>query len=570
MISQQAGWEIFVFEYYLILLHEIEPRSDEENEKIKIAKSNIHSLLTKLYKVADYREYDSTMSPAVLKQNHSERCNYNLIHAAENNDGELLDASIAAGANVNFSYIGKCALTYAVTKINYAIAERLIKANANVNIVVNGRTPLMVAVDNNDLAMVKLLVAAGADVNKRIKLRETALYLACLYNRVSLELLQFLLSIPNIQVNDEFPIHRYRTALSVALSNMKISHDSSKVQCLLKAGVIKIDRDFITAIDAGLDAVRLMLDAGYICTEEVLSAAITDDADAGVIDLLISSNGAGIEDAKRNLIKYSEYTELMFYTAIGNIVEVKRLLAPPIENMDAAKNDYNAALLMAAKFGRTDIARLLLVAGANINHTDERRGATPLMLAAQFGHANTVKLFLEYNADVNKQTSLYPKGKTAIFMATEAGHSDIVETLLSIDSIDITIKTEAKESADEKGLKCKNRRIADAYELKIAKPSITDLEVEIKKQITHFRDNGKSLVGIGNNKKANKIQEAFDRAVKCKLSHFSMQKFLNYKENDKESIIDALSYHRIGFFGPPSSRLQIEEFVNHYKMPRKI
>ena len=65
---------------------------------------------------------------------------------------------------------------------------------------------------------------------------------------------------------------------------------------------------------------------------------------------------------------------------------------------------YNAfcqtPLHLAARFGREDLAPVLLAAGADVNSRDER-GDRPLHLAAEYGNAGVVRVLLQRGADVN-------------------------------------------------------------------------------------------------------------------------------------------------------------------------
>lgn len=127
-------------------------------------------------------------------------------------------------------------------------------------------------------------------------------------------------------------------------------------------------------------------------------------------------------------------------------------------------------LFMAAQYGRTDIAKLLLKAGANINtvskegktplwiatyysriesldvdddHTKiiqllisagadvnkaNRLGDTPLLLAAGIESTDAVQLLIAAGADINKANK---RGFTPLYIATQAGYTDIVQLLIA-------------------------------------------------------------------------------------------------------------------------------------------
>ena len=77
----------------------------------------------------------------------------------------------------------------------------------------------------------------------------------------------------------------------------------------------------------------------------------------------------------------------------------------------AAKSDLNqkdaygsAPLHIAATFGKTDMATLLIQGGANLNEKDAN-GSTPLHTAAFLGRTEIVKALLENNVDINVRNS---------------------------------------------------------------------------------------------------------------------------------------------------------------------
>jgi ankyrin repeat protein len=85
-------------------------------------------------------------------------------------------------------------------------------------------------------------------------------------------------------------------------------------------------------------------------------------------------------------------------------------------------------LVVAAREGNSDSARLLLQSGAEVNVTNHRN-ETVLMVAAQLGHFDVVKLLIEAGADIPEVDTL---GDTLLNHATRAGNMSMVEKLLSL------------------------------------------------------------------------------------------------------------------------------------------
>lgn len=82
-------------------------------------------------------------------------------------------------------------------------------------------------------------------------------------------------------------------------------------------------------------------------------------------------------------------------------------------------------LSCAALQGSTDIIKLLLDHGADVNRKDTH-GQTPLILAAWQGDAEDVKLLLDKHADVTLRDAT---GKTALMWAQTENHKSVQEML---------------------------------------------------------------------------------------------------------------------------------------------
>jgi hypothetical protein len=80
----------------------------------------------------------------------------------------------------------------------------------------------------------------------------------------------------------------------------------------------------------------------------------------------------------------------------------------------------------AAAHGRTAQLERLIASGASINFEVDNFNQTPLMGAAWGGHGDTVVALLHHHADVNHKNR---KGETALQLAKEQGHPDIVRLL---------------------------------------------------------------------------------------------------------------------------------------------
>src|SRR3989338_11696654 len=87
--------------------------------------------------------------------------------------------------------------------------------------------------------------------------------------------------------------------------------------------------------------------------------------------------------------------------------------------------DPNTPLIRAARRGRTDTVKLLVAHGAKVNE-EGFYGRTALMEAVWEGQIDVVKVLISAGADVNRRDK---QGKTALVYAKDKGRGDIVEVL---------------------------------------------------------------------------------------------------------------------------------------------
>lgn len=99
------------------------------------------------------------------------------------------------------------------------------------------------------------------------------------------------------------------------------------------------------------------------------------------------------------------------------------LLDNPKTNIAAEDKSGENALMLASLNGDTDLVKLLITKGAEVN----KQGWTPLHYAAANGHDDVVKLLVGYSADVN---ALSPNGTTPLMMAARGDHMSTAKLLL--------------------------------------------------------------------------------------------------------------------------------------------
>jgi len=123
--------------------------------------------------------------------------------------------------------------------------------------------------------------------------------------------------------------------------------------------------------------------------------------------------------------------------------EIARSLIVAKADVDGrAPNNLWTPLMNAASGGHTAVAELLLENGADANAQDKEHW-TPLMLAAGKGHVETVKLLLDRGATINFQGA---HGNTAFMQAVNQGKTGVVEFLIQRQA-DVNIKNERGDTA---------------------------------------------------------------------------------------------------------------------------
>lgn len=137
----------------------------------------------------------------------------------------------------------------------------------------------------------------------------------------------------------------------------------------------------------------------------------------------------------------------------------------------------SAILALAAKANFVVIVKLLVEAGVDVNYQDEQQGETALHVAARFGHTEIARVLLEGSENQTINTELAEKtfGWTPLFVACVDGHLGVVDLLIDagadLQRMDLSGWT-AKEHAALRG----HMRIAKRLDEVITAPEISDSE----------------------------------------------------------------------------------------------
>ena len=329
---------------------------------------------------------------------------------------------IAQRSDVNAQQVdGATALHWAVYRDDLETAELLIRSGAKVNVANReGITPLAMACLYGNAPMIEKLLKAGADAKERSRNNETSLMLAARNGYP--DAIKLLLE-AGVDVNAKETM-RGTTALMWAVEQ---KHPLA-VKALLDGGA-----DFkARSVSAGLPRNYM---AQRVNTAQV-DAAVRRYAEAAA--------------AGRTYQQQLEFEEAngVLHAGRRGFEQVARPLAPPAASGQQAAaspsgspaapaaelpiNDVDdqdvvvaglvgtgsgglTALVLAAREGDLESAKLLLAAGADVNQVTEYRW-TPLLTATNNRHYKLATYLIEHGADVNIANK---GGWTPLYLATD-------------------------------------------------------------------------------------------------------------------------------------------------------
>ena len=127
----------------------------------------------------------------------------------------------------------------------------------------------------------------------------------------------------------------------------------------------------------------------------------------------------------------------------NNLEYARKLLRMPGVNKNAQNEDGETALIIAARFGHTDMVQLLLENDVDV-HIETNKGNPILYIACYMGKLDIIQLLLaEPRIDVNKKKE---GGFSPLFIACLKGHVDVVKLLLAEPRVDVNAQTNGGSS----------------------------------------------------------------------------------------------------------------------------
>jgi len=196
--------------------------------------------------------------------------------------------------------------------------------------------------------------------------------------------------------------------------------------------------DAFKRIHAGLVDAALMRGAAPVSTIELLKSAAASTAEPvkSPEGGATGSTTAAVDPAVKEMIESIEK---------GDVDGMKAAVAAGVKITDPLTQNGSIALHLAAYHGKLEAVTFLL--GKLGTEVDARRpgGATALLLAAQRGHLDVVSLLLESGADVDAETAY---GYTPLMMSAGLGHVKIVELLLENGAAADAVNTKGHTAED--------------------------------------------------------------------------------------------------------------------------
>ncbi|MFD0767068.1 ankyrin repeat domain-containing protein [Mucilaginibacter lutimaris] len=133
-------------------------------------------------------------------------------------------------------------------------------------------------------------------------------------------------------------------------------------------------------------------------------------------------------DVTRLLLKYTHGLSLFEAAAADRFDDVAYQIATHPERIDFYADDGFTALGLACYFGRYDIARYLVLKGADVNRpSDNGFNVYPLHSAIAGNFTSTATMLIENGADVNVKQQ---KGSTPLHFAAQNGNLELIILLL--------------------------------------------------------------------------------------------------------------------------------------------
>jgi ankyrin repeat protein len=147
---------------------------------------------------------------------------------------------------------------------------------------------------------------------------------------------------------------------------------------------------------------------------------------------LLLQHGACVNSAYTSTLRNFDQTVCLLHNEEHH--KVFRLLSECRANVDTQDKDYKTVLCSAVETGCPVVIEYVLRHSPDVNEIDlkYKYGRTALHIAAEGGHLEVVEVLLKFGAVIDSKDEY---GITALHIAVEGGHLEVVEVLLKFGAV---------------------------------------------------------------------------------------------------------------------------------------
>ena len=349
-----------------------------------------------------------------------------LMRAVDGGRMDIVRTLLDAGADVNTVTSSGTALCKAASQKNVKIIRMLLDSGANLSAPKGHSAPLTKAAWSGDMPSFKMILDAGADMNDPGPFY-TILEAAAAGG--NLRMIKFILaSVAEKPTQKELSDALWHAACFGHTDAVKFLIDQGAWVNIRPRWICGCSQREKTALEIAayrghFSTVELLLEAGANAKGGALLSAIKNRWSREIITRMLElgadPNGVHVYRTLARGVQHRRVDEKILKCLLDHGLDV---------NNRSCEGEELTPLTAAAGSGQTNLVKLLLAAGADVNaksnvgFLDIR---TPLMVAAESGSAEIVHILLEAGADVNVSI----EGRTALDFAMKNKHANVVDLL---------------------------------------------------------------------------------------------------------------------------------------------
>ena len=374
-----------------------------------------------------------TIGKTILNESNSTTDN-ELAFAVFNSDVKSVTQCIHLydlyGLGINrFIMNGFTALHIAAAEGHLEIVKLLIAKGAEINkFSNNGLTALHFASANGYIDTAQLLLRNGAEINKRTEDGFTALHIAACCGQVDI---MCFLSSQGARIGQITKCLLPKSNLAVCQGHAAL--EAMKVEAEGRGKNPQFANIHSAASNGCVNSVNALIKAGADVNE------LLDDVSAlflaacqnhlNVVALLIQ-NGANTKQCNKKGLY-----PLHIAAARNSVATVKYLIERNVFNVDFETHDGQTALILAARWGYTELVAFLIKCGADIYHRT-KEGESALSLAAERNHVEIIKLLHKKGVNLSQYNN---NGISLLHLAALKGCLQTVRFLIEEVQVNVDV-----------------------------------------------------------------------------------------------------------------------------------